>query len=357
MIRVIDLRSDTVSEPTEKMRLAMQQAEVGDSQKAEDPTVNRLEAMAAEMLGKEAAIFLPSGTMSNLIAIMCHTRRGDRVVLGRLSHILNSEGDGLTAVAGVMPQAVPDDEGIPSPADVDQAITPRSAESPYTTLICLENTHNWAGGAASTPGEIAGIAAVASRYDVPIHVDGARLFNAAVALHLEVRDLVRDVDSVCFCLSKGLAAPVGSVLCGSKEFITRAWKVRKTLGGAMRQSGHLAAAGILALTEMVDRLEEDHANARYLAEMLAGLPVVKIDPARVETNMIVFEIDQRQMSRQEFTAALAERGVKVSVAGKSRLRMLTHIGITAEDVEYAAKVVKEVVTMDRFVRNHAAQAD
>ncbi len=342
--QVVDLRSDTVTQPTEKMRLAMQQAEVGDSQKSEDPTVNRLEAMAAERLGKEAAVFLPSGTMSNLIAIMSHTRRGDRVVLGQLSHIFNSEGDGITGIAGAMPQPVPDDDGVPSPSDVEKAITPPAGDAPYTTLICLENTHNWASGAVATPSQIAAIAAVARRYGLAIHVDGARLFNAAVALKIEARELVKDVDSVSFCLSKGLAAPVGSVLCGSKEFIARAWKVRRSLGGAMRQAGHLAAAGIVALEEMVDRLEEDHVNARYLAELLAGLPIVNVNPARVETNMIVFGIDHEKMPRAQFMAALAERGVKVSAAGKTRVRMITHLGITWDDVEYAARVVKEVVT-------------
>lgn len=342
--RLVDLRSDTVSLPNAKMRLAMQSAEVGDSQKAEDPSVNRLEALAAQMLGKEAAIFLPSGTMSNLIAIMAHCRRGDRAVVGQLSHILNSESDGITLVAGVMPQAVPDFDGIPSPADVERALTPSAGGSPYTSLICLENTHNWASGAACTPGEIAAVAEVGRRYGIPIHMDGARLFNAVVALKVEPSELVKDVDSVCFCLSKGLGAPFGSVLCGSNELIERAWRIRRILGGAMRQAGHMAAAGIVALEEMVERLEEDHAHARYLAELLAGLPVVKIDPARVETNMIVFEVDEERMSRTQLVSALAEGGVKVSTAGKTRMRMITHLGISREDVEYAASVVRKVVT-------------
>jgi len=342
MIRTVDLRSDTVTLPTERMRLAMQQAEVGDSQKDEDPSVNRLEAMSAAMLGKEAAVFVPSGTMSNLSAIMAHCQRGDRAVVGQLSHILNSEFDGITTVAGVMPQPVPDYDGIPTPEDVEQAITPAGAGAPRTTLVCLENTHNWASGAVGTPEEIGAVVAVARKYGARVHVDGARLFNAAVALRIEAKELVREVDSVCFCLSKGLSAPVGSVLCGSKEFIDRARYARKILGGAMRQGGHMAAAGVVALEEMIDRLEEDHQNARYLAELVAGLPIVKVNPSRVESNMIVFEIDQEKMARGQFVKALDDRGVKVSTAGKTRLRMITHYGITREDVEYAARVVKEV---------------
>ncbi|HEX9015076.1 MAG TPA: threonine aldolase family protein, partial [Chloroflexota bacterium] len=190
MDRVIDLRSDTVTLPTERMRLAMQLAEVGDSQKREDPSVNRLEAMAAEKLGKEAAIFLPSGTMSNLIAIMSHTHRGEKVIAGQLSHIINSEGDGVTSIAGLMPQIVPDQDGIPDPADVERAILLPSADSPHTTLVCLENTHNWASGAAATPAEVAAVAAVAHRHGLKVHVDGARLFNAAVALKVEAKELV-----------------------------------------------------------------------------------------------------------------------------------------------------------------------
>ena len=341
--RVVDLRSDTVTQPTERMRLAMQQAEVGDSQKNEDPSVNRLQEMAAAMLGKEAAVYLPSGSMSNLVAIMAHSQPGDRAVVGQLSHIYNSELDGISRVAGVMPKPVADHDGIPDPRDVEMAITPRSAGRPYTTLVCLENTHNQAGGAVATVEEMGSIIAVARKHGAAVHLDGARLFNASVALKIEAKELVSEVDSVCFCLSKGLAAPVGSVLAGSREFIDRAIYAQHLLGGAMRQAGHMAAAGIVALEEMVDRLEEDHENARYLAEMLAGLPIVKVNPARVESNLIVFEIDQEKTTREQLIKALDERGVKISASGKLRARMLLHYGITREDVEYAAGVIKEVV--------------
>lgn len=341
--RVVDLRSDTVTQPTERMRLAMQRAEVGDSQKGEDPSINKLQEMAAALLGKEAGLFLPSGTMSNLVAIMAHTQRGDRIVVGQIAHCYSLEADGMTSVAGVMPVAVPDHDGIPTPQEVEAAISPRSTGRPYTSLICLENTHNRASGAVATPAEIGAIAAVARRYESPIHVDGARLFNAAVALEVDAKELVREVDSVCFCLSKGLAAPFGSVLVGSRSFIQRAQFFQKLLGGAMRQAGHMAAAGIVALEEMIPRLAEDNQNARYLAELLAGLPVVQVNPARVESNIIVFDLDQNRMPKQRFTQALADRGVLISNSGKNRLRMVTHYGIGRGDIEYAAQVIKDVV--------------
>lgn len=341
--RVVDLRSDTVTLPTEKMRLAMQQAEVGDSQKGEDPSINRLQEMAAAKLGKEAAVFLPSGTMSNLAAVMSHCQRGDRVVVGQIAHVYSLEGDGMTAVAGVMPVTVPDFDGIPDPRDVEAAIFSRGSGRPHTSLILLENSHNRAGGAVATPAEVGSVAAVARKYDIPIHVDGARIFNAAAALKVDVKELVREVDSICFCLSKGLCAPFGSVLAGSGEFIKRAQFWQKVVGGAMRQAGHMAAAGIVALEEMVDRLEEDNQNARYLAELLAGLPVVKVNPSRVESNIVVFDLDPGKISNAQFVQALAARGVLLSTSGKDRLRMVTHRGIGREDVEYAARAVREVV--------------
>jgi len=342
--RVVDLRSDTVTLPTERMRLAMQRAVVGDSLKQEDPSVNRLQEMAASMLGKEAAVYLPSGTMSNLTAIMTHCRRGNRAVVGREAHIMHSEMDGITALAGVMPTAVPDPEGIPDPRDVEAAITPRnSSGEPYTALVCIENTHNRMGGAVATPQEIAAVAEVAHKYDVPVHMDGARLFNAAVALKVPARELVKNVESVCFCLSKGLSAPIGSVLVGSRAFIEKALEVRKMLGGGMRQAGHMAAAGIVALEEMIDRLEEDHQNARHLAEMLVDLPIVQVNPARVESNIVMLELDQEKMARSHFMKALEARGVLTSTSGKFRVRLVTHYGISREDVEYATEVIKEVV--------------
>jgi threonine aldolase len=341
--RVVDLRSDTVSLATERMRLAMQQAEVGDSQKGEDPSVNRLQEISADMLGKEAAIYVPSGTMGNLAAVMAHTQPGDRVVVGKFSHLYTAESDGMTRIAGVMPHLVSDVDGIPTPMDVEMAVTPRSAGRPYTTLISIENTHNKAGGAVATPEETAEIAAIARRHGVAFHIDGARIFNAAVALKVDVKELVREADSITFCVSKGLSAPVGSILAGSREFIDRAEYAQHLLGGAMRQAGHMAAAGIVGLEDMVDRLAEDHANARYLAEMLAGLPVIKVNPARVESNLIVFDIDQERMSREQLVKALDERGVKISKSGNSRARMVTYHGITRDDVEYAAAVIKGVV--------------
>lgn len=342
--RVVDLRSDTVSQATEKMRVAMAQAEVGDSQKGEDPSVNRLQELAASILGKEATIYVPSGTMSNLVSVLAHTQRGDRVVLGQISHILGSEADGITSIAGVMPTPVPDLDGIPDPRDVEAAIFPRSGGRPYTSLVCVENTHNRASGAVATPQEIAAVAEVARRYEIPVHMDGARVFNAAVALRVNPKEVVRHVDSVSFCLSKGLGAPVGSMVVGSRDFIKRAAFYQKVLGGAMRQAGHMAAAGIVALTEMVDRLAEDHENARYLAEMLAGVPSIKLDPARVESNIVIFDVDPGRTSVPQFIQALAARGVKASISGRVRIRMVTYYQISREDVEYAAQAVREVVT-------------
>lgn len=341
--RTVDLRSDTVTKATDKMRLAMQQAEVGDSIKGDDPSVNRLQEMSAAMLGKEAGIYLPSGTMSNLTAIMVHCRRGEEAIVGTLSHIVHGELDGVTALAGVMPKMVPDQDGIPSPADVEAAIRPRSGGRPHTALVCLENTHNWAGGAVSTPEEMGAVASVARKYGLPVHVDGARLFNAAVALKVEARELVREVDSVCFCLSKGLAAPLGSVLVGSKEFIAEAGYIRKMLGGGMRQAGHMAAAGIVALEEMIDRLEEDHQHARYLAELLVGVPLIQVDPSKVETNLVFMDLDQDRTNRSQFVKALEDRGVLCQGSGMSRVRMVTHHGVSREDVEFAAQTVRDVL--------------
>lgn len=341
--RVVDLRSDTVTLPTDKMRLALQQAEVGDSLKDEDPSVNRLQKLGATILGKEAALFLPSATMSNLAAIMAHCRHGDRAVVGQGSHIMQGERDGITRLAGVMPTAVPDSKGVPDPRDVERAITPRKSGRPYTSLVCLENTHNAAGGAAVPAASIGVVAAIARMHEIPVHLDGARLFNAAVALGVDASQLVREVDSVTLCLSKGLSAPMGALLIGSNEFIREAGFVRRILGGGMRQVGHMAAAGIVALEDMVDRLGEDHQNARHLAELLAGLPILRADPSRVQTNIVLLEIDQEKMSRERFVSALYSRGVKTIPFRGTYVRLTTHRGITRDDVEYAALVIKEVV--------------
>src|ERR1700675_1105975 len=284
---VVDLRSDTLTLPTPEMREAMARAEVGDDVWEEDPTVRRLEALAAERLGKDAALFVTSGTQGNLVSVLAQTQPGQEVVLDVDAHIFNFEVAGATVIGGVQMRPVRTERGFLTPAQVREALRPANIHVPPTGLVCLENTHNRHGGTCCTPEDIAAVAAVAHEAGVPIHLDGARLFNAAVALGRPVRDFTRDVDSVTFCVSKGLGAPVGSVVCGGAAVIGRARRIRKMLGGGMRQAGVIAAAGIVALERMVDRLAEDHVNARRLAEGLAGLPSLRIDLTSVQTNIVI----------------------------------------------------------------------
>lgn len=339
---VIDLRSDTVTRPTEAMRRAIRDAELGDDVFEDDPTVKRLEEMAARLLGKEAALFMPSGTMANLVAVITHTRRGDEVIVGDESHILHYEVGGASALGGVLLRAVPNDRrGRLRAEDVANVIRPVDIHFPRTALLCLENTHNRCGGTALSPDDLAPVVALARRHGIPIHLDGARIFNAAVALGVPAAELARDADSVMFCLSKGLSAPVGSLLCGSRAFIARARRVRKMLGGGMRQVGAVAAAGIVALETMIDRLAEDHANARYLAERLAELPWVEIEPAAVETNIVVFTL--REGSADELLPRLAEAGVLATNFGPRRIRLVTHYGIERRHIDEAVARLSRVL--------------
>lgn len=286
-MRTVELRSDTMTRPTPAMRKAMAEAEVGDDVFGEDPTVNRLEMLAAERLGKEAALFVSSGTMANLVSQMSHCGRGDEMLLGSLAHSFYYEQGGSAAVASIHPRTVPNQpDGKLALDELEAAIRADNIHFPRTRLIALENTHNLCGGAPLESAYIRDVAAIARRHGIRLHIDGARLFNAAVALSVPARQLVADADSVSFCLSKGLAAPVGSVVCGSREFIQTARRARKVLGGGMRQAGVLAAAGIVALNEMIDRLAEDHANARRLAEGLAGISGLELDPGRYSTNIV-----------------------------------------------------------------------
>ena len=313
---IVDLRSDTLTLPTPEMREAMARAEVGDDVWEEDPTVKRLEAMAAERLGKEAGLFVASGTMGNVVSVVSHTRAGQEVVLDLDSHIFNYEVAGAAVIGNVQMRPVKTARGFLSPEQVREAIRPANIHLPPTGLVCVENTHNRHGGTCCTPDEISAIAAVAHSASVPVHLDGARLFNAAVALKREAREFARDVDSVTFCVSKGLAAPVGSVICGSAAFIARARGVRKMLGGGMRQAGVIAAAGIVSLERMVNRLAEDHANARMLAEGIARLPGLRIDLASVQTNIVIFGVE-RAGGAAVSTAATTDR-VKACAARRSR---------------------------------------
>ena len=336
-LRIVDLRSDTVTHPTPEMRRAMAEAEVGDDVYGEDPTLNRLEAMAAERLGKEAAVFVASGTMGNLVSILTHAQRGDDIIVGDKSHIFRSEAGGASALGGVSYHTIPNDRrGMLDPDQVESAIKPNDVHFPRTAMIALENTHNACGGATLTPEDTRTIAEVAHRNEVPLHIDGARIFNAAVSLETPVSELVKDADSVTFCLSKGLSVPIGSVLCGSNEFIDRARRWRKMVGGSMRQVGVIAAAGIVALDSMVERMAEDHANARRLAQGLAQVPGISIDPDALPTNLVFFEIERGDPA--DLARRINERGVKGGSPAR-RWRFVTHYGITAEDVDFALDVV------------------
>ena len=343
----VDLRSDTLTLPTPDMREAMARAEVGDDVWGEDPTIQRLEAAAARRLGKEAALFVASGTMGNLVSVVAHTQAGQEVVLDLDSHIYNSEVAGGTVVGHVQMRPVKTERGFLTPEQVQESLRPANIHIPPTGLVCLENTHNRHGGTCCTPEQIAAVAAVAHAAGVPVHVDGARLFNAAVALKRDVREFTEPVDSVTFCLSKGLAAPVGSVVCGSAAFIERARRVRKMVGGGMRQAGILAAAGLISLERMVDRLAEDHANARTLAEAVAGMPGLAVDLASVQTNIVIIRVDRGDRPRSvaatdELVKGCAARKVKIHAMGPTAIRCVTHKDVDAEDVRRAVDAFREL---------------
>ncbi|MDP6078404.1 MAG: GntG family PLP-dependent aldolase, partial [Acidimicrobiales bacterium] len=313
LMRTIDLRSDTVTHPTPEMRKAMAEAEVGDDVYGEDPTVNRLEEMAAQRMGKEAAAFVASGTMGNLVCGLTHCQRGDEMLLGSRSHILMYEVGSIAALGGVQVRTVPNDpRGMMDPNEVEAAMRPDNVHQPRTAMVCLENTHNRCSGAVLDSEDIGAIAEIAHRHGAVLHMDGARIFNASVALGVAASELARPADTISFCLSKGLCCPVGSVVCGSRETIGRVRRNRKLVGGGMRQAGVIAAAGIVALESMVDRLAEDHSNAKRLARGLAGMPGVTLDPDAIQTNIVIFEVTSGQA--QELMAALKDRGVLTSYA-------------------------------------------
>jgi threonine aldolase len=343
----VDLRSDTLTLPTPEMREAMARAEVGDDVWGEDPTVQRLEALAAARLGKEAGLFVASGTMGNLVSVVGHTRAGQEVVLDLDSHIYNYEVAGGTIVGNVQMRPVKTERGFLTPEQVQDALRPANIHIPQTGLVCLENTHNRHGGTCLSPEEVAAVAAVAHGAGVPVHIDGARLFNAAVALKRDVREFAAPADSVTFCLSKGLSAPVGSVVCGSTAFIERARRVRKMVGGGMRQAGILAAAGVVALERMVDRLAEDHVNARALAEAVAKLPGLGVDLDSVQTNIVIIRVDRGDRQRsvaatEELVKGCAARKVKIHAMGPMAIRCVTHKDVDAEDTRRAIDAFREL---------------
>jgi len=325
-VKIIDLRSDTVTRPSPAMRAAMAAAEVGDDVYGEDPTVNRLEALAAGMLGTEAALFVASGTQSNLLAIMAHCGRGDEYIAGQTAHCYRCEGGGAAVLGGVQPQPVEvEPDGTLDLGKVAAAIKPLDPHFARTRLLCLENTQ---AGRVLPLDYLARAHALARERGLALHLDGARLFNAAVALGVEAREIAGHFDSVSVCLSKGLGAPVGSLLCGTRELVAEARRWRKVLGGGMRQAGILAAAGIVALSENVGRLAEDHANARRLAEGLAAIGVA-VDPAEVRTNMVFLCLPPEQA--ESLAAFLRERGILV--AGRESIRLVTHHDVTAADID------------------------
>ena len=344
-METIDLRSDTVTKPTPAMREAMAKAEVGDDVYHDDPTVNQLQELAAFKLGKEAGLFVPSGTMGNLAGILAHCGRGDEVIMGKRSHTYLYEGGGISTLGGVHSCQIKEQaDGSLALEDVEAAIRPDDEHEPVTRLVEIENTHNACGGVFQTPEYLQRLGDFAHARGLIVHMDGARIFNSAVVQGVDPRQLTGPVDSVTFCLSKGLGAPVGSVLCGSAEFIKKAHRIRKHLGGGMRQAGIIAAAGIVALETMVDRLAEDHIRARYMAEGLSEIPGIVLVPGTPVTNMIFFTLaDWVKLDTDQIESKLLERGVLTHTAGTGRFRLVTHVGIDDRAVDQTVAAFKEIL--------------
>ncbi|RMH37322.1 MAG: low-specificity L-threonine aldolase [Nitrospirae bacterium] len=341
---MIDLRSDTVTQPSPAMREAMASAPVGDDVYGEDPTVNRLEAMAAQLLGKEAALFVPSGVMGNQLCIRLHTRPGDEVIVESTAHVIRYEGGSASSLSGVQLCCVLGTRGILSPEAVKAAIRPRDIHQPPTTLLCLEQTHNCGGGTIYPLPTIQALTEVAREHGMATHLDGARLFNAVVATGISAADYARHFDTVSFCLSKGLGAPVGSVIVSDRERIAKLRRLRKMFGGGMRQVGIMAAAGIYALEHNIDRLREDHEHAKRLAHLLADVPTVRIDPDAVHTNILLFHLTNTSRSTNEWIAACRNAGVLLNAVGDYTFRAVTHLDITADMIEKAGQILKQVFT-------------
>ncbi len=348
---IIDLRSDTVTQPTSAMRKAMFEAPLGDDNYQEDPLTKELEAQAATLLGKEAGLLVTSGHQGNLVSILTHCNRGDEMIVGNTAHIYLSEVGSASGLGGVHPRAVLDRGCIPTISDVEDAIrTGYNIHWPNSALLCLENTHNFASGTPTPPEKINELADLAHANQMKVHIDGARLFNAAVYFGIPAHELAAQADSVTFCLSKGLSCPLGSLICGTKEFVSRARKIRKMLGGGMRQSGFIAAAGLVALETMINRLAEDHDNAKRLAVGLAAIPGIDLDPDIVKTNIVYFEVPG---TVEEFCKELQTKDVLcnsyLTQSGK-RVRMVTHYGLTAEDVDAALEAIESVVMGKRVLK-------
>lgn len=344
-MRTVDLRSDTITLPTDEMLEAIKNAKLGDDSRGkEDPTVNRLEEVAARMMGKESAMLTISGMQANLISLMSQTERGNAIVLETQSHIFLNELGSMAAIGGLMTRPIRGKYGVLEPMDVEEALKIRGSVAPITSLICIENTHNRAGGTVWTPEQIENISDVARVYDVRLYMDGARIFNAAIALNVDVKELTKHVDSLMFCLSKGLSCPLGSLVVGSSDFIEKAVRFRRLLGGSMRQAGIIAAPGIVALEKMIVRLREDHENARILARGLTKIDGISLDFKTVQTNIAVFDISGLGVDSNKFIAKLSSKGIKASNISDDpyAVRMVTHRGIERDDIEYTIGIIENV---------------
>jgi threonine aldolase len=340
---MIDLRSDTVTRPTPAMRVAIQAAEVGDDVFNDDPTVNRLQERVAAMLGKEAALYVPSGTMSNQAGIRAHTRPGDELLCDVNCHIYNYEAGGAAALSGVTTRTVDGDHGILDLSQLEDKIRPDNEHLVRTRLVCLENTHNRGGGKVYPIEKIEAISKWAHRHGLIMHLDGARLWNAVVATGIPAAEWARHFDSVSVCFSKGLGAPIGSALAGPREFIARARRIRKLFGGGMRQAGVAAAGALYALENHVQRLAEDHKNARVIAQAVADTPGLHLDPPEVETNLVFFDIDPDLGTARDVAASLKQRGILVHPTAPARIRACTHLDVSAAQAERAADTIRKTV--------------
>jgi len=341
--RIVDLRSDTVTKPSPEMRRAMAEAEVGDDVYMEDPTVNRLQERAAQIFGREAALFVPSGSMGNLTCIIAHTRPGQEVICEERGHIYNYEMAAMSGVAGVLPRVISAEDGIMTWEQISRAIRPKIYSRPQTALVSLENTHNMAGGTVYPTKLAHEICDRAHEAGLAVHLDGSRIFNAAAYLGEDVAEMTKKFDSVQFCLSKGLGAPVGSMILGSKTFIDRCRSIRRMLGGGMRQVGILAAAGLIALEKGPERLYIDHENAQILAKGLSVIPGIQVDLRKVRTNIVIYDISMTGFASSQFLEKLAQRKVLGGAVDSEKIRMVTHLDVDRSDVERAVQVISEVV--------------
>ena len=333
MTKIIDLRSDTVTQPSNQMRDAISNSLLGDDVFGEDPTVNKIEQKAAQIMGKESALLVPSGTMGNLVSILSHCERGTEIILGHKSHTFIYEGGGISSVGGIHSrQLLNDDFGIINLDDIKQAVRDDNVHYPKTSAISLENTHNMCFGSPIEPNYIKSVSVIAKENNLKLHIDGARIFNAAVSLNIDVKDFVKNVDSVTFCLSKGLAAPIGSVVCGSKKFIDKARRHRKVLGGGMRQAGIIAAAGLISLDDCIMQIKKDHNNAKVLAEGLNKIKGLSVQLNLVQTNIIFFKLESDEITAQALVESMNSKGIKFFETSPNRFRLVTHYGITKKDI-------------------------